>query len=146
MRCPNCHEEMSTVFLSSSHLDHGCFNCGCIVDPDDGHIVGYDDRRTSVWEQTSGRRRLTSELSSLLAGLEREKEEYRQRWEARKKAEKKAEEEKRAQVQARRKSFGQCMMCGKALGFFQRLFGIDRHNKCTEFKEQSPNDHIQATQ
>jgi flagellar motility protein MotE (MotC chaperone) len=47
----------------------------------------------------------------------------------------KAEEEGRAQVQARRKSDGRCVMCGNPLGFFQRLLGKDRHGPCTEFRD-----------
>jgi len=47
----------------------------------------------------------------------------------------KSEEQRRAKVQEQRKSLGQCVMCGNSLGFFLRLFGKDRHGKCTEFRE-----------
>lgn len=53
--------------------------------------------------------------------------------EARKRQEAKAEEQRRANIQAERKSAAQCVMCGRALTFFQKLFGKDRHGTCATF-------------
>jgi len=152
MSCPNCGDHMNTYFLSTSHLDHGCLRCGCIVDWETGLIVMYDDQRTYEWEQVTGRRR-------------KDPKEQRDARERRLKLtvpcmrcgarilpttsgrtgglcmpcftayKKKEEEERRARVRAARLSAGQCVMCGKALGFFQRVLGNDRHSQCTEFKE-----------
>ena len=75
MNCPNCGKRMDTYFLSSSHLDHGCFNCGCIVDWETGLIVTYDDQRTYRWEQSTGRRRkerkdeISNGVSKIYLGL-----------------------------------------------------------------------------
>jgi hypothetical protein len=52
-----------------------------------------------------------------------------------KEAKRKAEDERRANVQAVRKSSGQCIMCGERLNFVQKLFGKDRHGGCKSFKE-----------
>lgn len=47
---------------------------------------------------------------------------------------KQIQEEARRKEKERRKSSGQCVMCGKRLGFFQRFRGEDRHNQCIEFR------------
>jgi len=58
-------------------------------------------------------------------------EEEKRRQEA--EAKRKAEEQRRAKVQEQRKSTSQCVMCGRALTFFQKLLGKDRHGACTTF-------------
>jgi HEAT repeat protein len=61
---------------------------------------------------------------------EEEKEKLRQAEEAKRKK----EAERRASLQAKRKSTGQCINCGERMNFVQKLFGKDRHGGCTSFK------------
>ena len=44
-------------------------------------------------------------------------------------------EVKRRVVEERRRSLGQCVMCGQRLSFFHKLLKKDRHLTCHTFKE-----------
>jgi hypothetical protein len=44
-----------------------------------------------------------------------------------------AEETRKHQIQAKRKASRLCMMCGKPLGFFQKLLGKEHHKGCNTF-------------
>ena len=62
----------------------------------------------------------------------RYEEEHRRRAEA--KAQMRAEEERRTQVQNQRQTLRQCIMCGRPLGFFDKLTGQLKHGNCHSFK------------
>ena len=62
-------------------------------------------------------------------------EEQRIRKETEEKEQKRIEEIRREGVKTRRKSNGQCIMCGSALGLLHKLVGKEQHSQCTRFKE-----------
>ena len=65
-----------------------------------------------------------------------EAEEERRAEEAKRAKEaKRAEEERKRKIQSNREASRVCMMCGKPLGFFQRLSRAKQHKGCTTFTE-----------
>lgn len=54
---------------------------------------------------------------------------------ARQRAAQEAEAQRRAQIQEERRAHGLCTMCGKKLGFFEKLGGSGKHGGCTTFQE-----------
>jgi len=50
---------------------------------------------------------------------------------------KKFEEKKQSSIQAKRKAAGQCIMCGKSLGFFDRVSGREQHRNCSTLEEDN---------
>jgi sulfatase modifying factor 1 len=64
-----------------------------------------------------------------------EEQESKQRAAAQRVTEQRAGAQRIAEIQNRRKSARQCVMCGRPLGLFQRILGKDRHRECTVFKE-----------
>jgi hypothetical protein len=107
---------------------------------------------SALWDKLWARKeRFAKELEEAKRRKEeqkrREQEEENRREEERKRREeemvredeewkaKRAEEERRVRVRARRRSDGQCVLCGNSLGFFQRMMEKDKHSICTEFKE-----------
>lgn len=72
----------------------------------------------------------------------RAEEERRQAEEERQQAEAAARRRdalrRQTEIRNARKAQGQCVMCGKPLGFLQKLAGKDRHAGCKTFKEPEP--------
>ncbi len=110
----------------------------------------------SLWEKLYARKqRFLSELAIEEEKAKKYLENERKRQEAetiRREAEKKrreeeeslrreqekkrhVEEERQSAIQAKRKSSGQCIMCGKPLGFFEKISGKQQHSNCTAFSE-----------
>lgn len=48
---------------------------------------------------------------------------------------KREKEEKRLKLQEVRRESGDCIMCGRKMGFFQKIRGKDRHNECESFSD-----------
>jgi phage FluMu protein Com len=74
------------------------------------------------------------DLLTLLQEPVEEREKRKKQWKE-EIAQRTAAEERRVAVQEKRKSQGQCIMCGTPLGFFDRLFKREKHSGCTRFVE-----------
>ncbi len=72
-------------------------------------------------------------LTLLQEPLEQQKERKKQ-WK-KERVQRRAEEERRVAVQQKRRSQGQCTMCGRQLGFFDRCFKHEKHSGCASFSE-----------
>jgi len=55
--------------------------------------------------------------------------------EARRKEKRRAEEARKREIQSKRAASRVCVMCGKPLGFFQKLCGDKQHKECKAFSE-----------
>lgn len=71
-------------------------------------------------------------LAKAIEMTRRRRQEFKEQDEIKKR---KAEELRHLSTQEKRKSQKQCVMCGKPLGFFNKLFGNDKHSSCSLFVE-----------
>jgi hypothetical protein len=69
-----------------------------------------------------------------VAEEERHEAESNARW----KAEYEAKKQKQIQTLKQRRAAAQCVLCGRALHRFQKIFGSTKHFLCTEYRERLP--------
>ncbi|XES76677.1 MAG: cell envelope integrity protein TolA [Candidatus Bathyarchaeia archaeon] len=79
------------------------------------------------------RKRQKAEKIRRDAEKKRDEEKKRLRQEQAKK--RRADKERQSAIQTKRKSLGQCIMCGKPLSFFEKISGKQQHSNCTIFSE-----------
>jgi hypothetical protein len=106
----------------------------------DGAVPGWawitDYARKSALQAEEAKAKRQAEEAKRKQEKEKRRQEAQAKWaaeKARNSQEAKAKEQRRAKIQAERKSAAQCVMCGRALTFFQKLLGKDRHGACASF-------------
>lgn len=77
-----------------------------------------------------GQRAFTEVRQELLSGMA-----WRKKRSAEEEERDRAKQERRQEIENRRKAAGQCVKCGRGLGFFRKLTLRDRHSSCIFFKE-----------
>jgi hypothetical protein len=102
-----------------------------------------DEAKRQAEEQAKQRAQEQDNRKAEVQARQRAEEEAKRRAEEQAKQRAQEEDKRRAEEQAKRRTIiesgrrnaNQCILCGTSLGFFNRLFGRERHPDCVAWKE-----------